>query len=65
MNRAAARLLVVILGWGVALPLECAGWQPTAGERMDCCARAEHDCPDQSVADIGGDRRLAISPEGD
>ena len=51
MHRLFATLLSAVLGWGAVTPLECAGWQPTAKQRMDCCARAKHECPDQSIAD--------------
>jgi hypothetical protein len=30
---------------------ECAGWQSSPGERMACCAGADHDCSSQASAD--------------
>lgn len=51
MRRGCAGFLVVLITLLSGIPSDCAGWQPTAEGRMDCCARAQHDCPDQSVAD--------------
>jgi hypothetical protein len=51
MRRAvAAILLAVIAGAGLA-PTTCFGWEGDRAERMACCQRAGHDCPDQTAAD--------------
>jgi hypothetical protein len=51
MLRAVAALLVAVLASSTLAPATCAGWQATPADRMACCERAEHDCPDQSAAD--------------
>ena len=51
MRRGCAAVLVALMTLLSGIPADCAGWQLTAQGRMDCCARANHDCPDQSIAD--------------
>ena len=51
MRRGLAAYLAVLMTLLSGLPVDCAGWQSTPQERMDCCARLKHDCRDQSVAD--------------
>ena len=51
MRRGCAALLVLLIALMSSVPADCAGWQLTAQGRMECCARAQHDCADQSVAD--------------
>lgn len=51
MRRAFATLLLAVMALVTGGPVTCAGWEPAAAERMSCCKRAGHDCPDQSAAD--------------
>ena len=51
MRRAFAACLLAVMALTVAVPVTCAGWESAAADRMSCCKRAGHDCPDQSAAD--------------
>jgi hypothetical protein len=49
--RSLVRALILLLAFGVVVPERCAGWESSAAARMDCCAKAKHDCRDQQAAD--------------
>ena len=51
MRRNIAAFLVAVLALFNVVPPDCAGWQLTAKGRMDCCARAQHECAGQAMAD--------------
>jgi hypothetical protein len=51
MLRAVAALLAAVLTSSTLAPLTCSGWEAAAADRMACCRRAAHDCPDQTAAD--------------
>ena len=52
MQRAFAALVAaLIVANGVATAAGCAGWKSSPAERMACCLKANHGCPDQTVAD--------------
>ena len=51
MLRTVAALLVAVLTSSALAPLTCSGWEAAAADRMACCQRAAHDCPDQAAAD--------------
>jgi hypothetical protein len=50
VRRLGALLLVAALLAGNAASLDCAGWEPSAADRMECCLKADHGCPDQVAA---------------
>jgi hypothetical protein len=51
IRRLAALALAAILLAGNLAAVDCAGWQPSPSDRMACCIKAEHGCPDQLAAD--------------
>jgi hypothetical protein len=51
IRRLAALVLVALLLASNFAAVDCAGWQPSARERMACCIKADHACPDQLAAD--------------
>jgi len=51
VRRAFATFVLLAIAVGVAVPATCAGWEATPAQRMSCCERAKHDCPDQTAAD--------------
>lgn len=44
LSRLVASTLLVLFLLGSWTAAECAGWQGTGEDRMDCCAAANHDC---------------------
>jgi hypothetical protein len=50
MRRLAGALALLLTITGV-FPVHCFGWQNSAEQRMDCCRKAGHECPDQRAAD--------------
>ena len=51
IRRFASLALATLLLAGNVAAVDCAGWQPSASDRMACCLKAEHGCPDQLAAD--------------
>jgi hypothetical protein len=51
IRRFAALLLAAVLLTGNLAALDCGGWEPSAADRMECCLKAKHGCPDQLAAD--------------
>jgi hypothetical protein len=51
IQRFAALVLAVMTLASNVGAVDCVGWQPSASDRMACCVRAEHGCPDQLAAD--------------
>jgi hypothetical protein len=52
MQRASAVLVaVLIVANALATAADCAGWKSSPAERMACCLKASHGCPDQMLAD--------------
>ena len=51
VRRLIAALLLAVLACASAAPVTCSGWESTPADRMACCQRAGHTCPDQSAAD--------------
>lgn len=51
MHRVVAALLLAVITGGGLAPVTCIGWEAAPSDRMACCQRAGHDCPDQAAAD--------------
>ena len=51
IRRVAAIVLTALLLAGNVAAIDCAGWQPSPSDRMACCMKAKHGCPDQLSAD--------------
>ncbi len=47
----AALVAVLIVANDLATAVDCAGWKSSPAERMACCLKANHGCPDQMLAD--------------
>jgi hypothetical protein len=51
VRRLSAIVAIALMLASQVVALDCAGWQASPTDRMACCMKAGHRCPDQLAAD--------------
>jgi hypothetical protein len=51
VRRLPAAIVIAFMLASRVAALDCAGWVPSSNDRMACCVKADHECPDQLAAD--------------